>query len=117
MNLFRNLILLISFLLVSIPVNAQLAKDLKYSLESSGSFSMGEKTPFWLLSNRQGLSSTAMNSAYLRIGFARPFERRKDFSYAYGFDFVTAARYTSSFVVQQAYLDLNYQALVLSLGS
>ncbi|HEY5571065.1 MAG TPA: capsule assembly Wzi family protein, partial [Bacteroidales bacterium] len=117
MNLLRNPILLFSFLLITVFVNGQVVKDLKYSVESSGSFSMGEQTPFWLLSNRQGLSSIEKNNAYLRIGLFRPYERRQDFTYAYGFDLATAAKYTSSFIVQQAYLDLHYQALVLSLGS
>lgn len=115
--LFTILILLISSLWITIPLSAQITKGLNYSLESSGSFSKAEQTPFWLLSNRQGLSSLSNTNGYLRLGLVRPFEKRKHFSYAYGLDFVTAAKYTSSLIVHQAYLDLRYQALTLSLGS
>ncbi len=117
MNFKITTFLLVFFLFLSFLVNGQLVKDLNYSVESSGSFSMGEQTPFWLLSNRQGLSSISKNNAYLRFGFFRPYERKKNFTYAFGLDLAETAKYTSSFIVQQAYLDLSYQALELSMGS
>jgi len=109
--------LLLSFLCLSLFANGQLVKGLNYLAESTSGFSTGEQTPFWLLSNRQGLSSLSKNNSYLRVALFRPAEQNKRFTYSYGLDLAAATHYTSSFIVQQAYLDLHYQVLALSIGS
>jgi hypothetical protein len=99
------------------PAGAQFAKDMNYSVESGVVYSKGDYSPFWLTANRYGLSSILNNSAYVRAGVFRPFEEGKAFSYALGLDLAGAYHYTADFIVQQAYVDLRYKALGLTIGS
>ena len=92
---------------------------LEYGTEMSATLSDGDHAPFWLTSNRYGLSSVERNSAYLRAGIFRDVSRDDAYRWrlGYGADFVLAANFTSTFVVQQLYADLQYRALELSVGS
>lgn len=74
-------------------------------------------TPFWLMNNRLGLSSTAKNNGYLRAAFFKPLDEHKRWSYGYGADIVIPYNYTSKYVVQQLYADFKYRSLHLSVGS
>ncbi|MCP9612786.1 capsule assembly Wzi family protein [Coprobacter tertius] len=114
---FRGLYLLFVFLYLSFFTYAQFTKGLNYSVETGINFSGGEYTPFWLVSNKQGLSSVIKNNGYIRAGLFRQFEKNKDFSYAMGIDLAGAYNFTSAFIVQQAYVDLKYKVLNLSIGS
>lgn len=98
------------------PIYAQLANGMNYSIETAVEFSQGEYAPLWLTSNKYGLSSVSKNHGYLRAGIFRPYESKK-FSYAFGLDLATAYNFTSSFVVQQAFIDLKYKIWELSVGS
>lgn len=97
--------------------SGQFSKGLNYKIEASAVFSGGENAPFWLSANRNGLSSVENNNGYLRAGIFRPMEKEKKFSYALGLDLAVAYNFTSTFVVQQAYADLKYSFLELSVGS
>lgn len=96
---------------------AQFTKGMNYAVETGINFSGGDYTPFWLVSNKQGLSSVTKNNGYLRAGIFRPMEEDKRFSYAFGLDLAGAYNFTSSFIIQQAYVDLKYSFLGLSIGS
>ena len=100
-----------------LPLNsyAQFIKELSYRAETGVSFSGGEHTPFWLTANKQGLSSIEKNNGYLRAGVFRELENDKRFSYAFGADLAVAYNFTSTFVVQQLYVDLKYRCLGLRL--
>lgn len=102
---------------VSFPLMAQFTKGMNYSVETGINFSGGEHTPLWLTANKQGLSSIEKNNGYLRAGIFRPLEDDKHFSYGFGIDLAGAYHFTSSFIVQQAYFDLKYRCLGLSVGS
>lgn len=92
---------------------------LEYSAEFSATLSDGDHAPFWLTSNRYGLSSIERNSAYLRAGIFR--DAHQDATHrwrlGYGADFALAGNFTSTLVVQQLYADLQYRALELSVGA
>lgn len=112
--------LFLSLTLLSIlPLSsfAQFTKGMNYAVETGVNFSGGDYTPFWLVSNKQGLSSVTKNNGYLRAGIFRPLEEDKRFSYAFGLDLAGAYNFSSSFIIQQAYVDLKYAFLGLSIGS
>lgn len=100
-----------------VGVHAQFDKGLNYKIETSATLSGGEHTPFWLVANKHGLSSIRKNNAYLDAGIFRDMEKDKDFSYALGLEMVGASRFTSKFFIQQAYADVRYRWLQLSIGS
>lgn len=100
-----------------VGMQAQFDKGLNYKIETSATLSGGEHTPFWLVANKHGLSSIRKNNAYLDAGIFRDMEKDKDFSYALGLEMVGAGRFTSKFFIQQAYADVRYRWLQLSVGS
>lgn len=104
-------------LLAPIAVQAQLTKDATYKVESAVSITDGETTPLWLNANRQGLSSLEKNNGYLRTALFRPLEKGDNFTYAYGLDFVGTVNFYSKVILQQAYLDLSYKKMLLSIGT
>lgn len=117
----KKIYFLISFwttTLVASSVQAQSAKDLTYySIETGATASSGQNTPFWLVANRYGLSSIRKNNAYLAAGIFRKTDKERPFSYAFGLELAGLSRFTSYYVVQQAYIDLNFRGIELSLGS
>ena len=117
MKLISNLLLWGGILLLPLNSYAQFTKGLSYQAETGVSFSGGEHTPFWLIANKQGLSSIEKNNGYLRAGVFRELENDTPFSYAFGADLAVAYNFTSTFVVQQLYVDLKYRCLGLSIGS
>lgn len=103
--------------MVPLGMQAQFDKGLNYKIETGATLSGGEHTPFWLVANKHGLSSIRKNNAYLDAGIFRDMEKDKDFSYALGLEMVGASRFTSKFFIQQAYADVRYRWLQLSIGS
>ena len=71
----------------------------------------------WLTANRQGLSSVNTENGYLRAGIAHTMPLNQHFGFSAGLDLATAYNFTSSFIIQQAYADLSYRWLNLSIGS
>lgn len=104
-------------LIASADIQAQFDKGLNYKIEAGATLSGGEHTPFWLVANKHGLSSIRKNNAYLDAGIFRDMEKDKDFSYALGLEMAGASRFTSKFFIQQAYADVRYRWLQLSIGS
>lgn len=91
--------------------------SLYYRVEGEVSFSGGKHTPFWLVNNRQGLSSIKKNNGYLRGGIFRPVDENKRFSWGAGADIAGAYNFTSSFIIQQLYGEVKYRSLRLLAGS
>lgn len=96
---------------------SQIEKGLTYTLETGATFSQGNHTPFWLVANRYGLSSVERNNAYLSAGIFRQAEKNKKLTYGFGLEMAGVHRFTSHYVVQQAYADLRYHFLELSVGA
>ena len=88
-----------------------------YTLQTDIVASNGKHAPFWLVSNRHGLSSLENNNANLSLGFFRDFDNKKGFTWAYGAEIAGAWHYTNPFYVQQLYAELKYNCWELSIGS
>ena len=113
-------ILATTFLATSINTFAQyLGKGITYSTELSGTFSSGDYAPFWLTSNKYGLSSIENNSGYIRIGLFR--DTAKDSLYqwrfGYGADIAAATNHTSNLIIQQLYGEIEYKKGILTIGA
>ena len=93
--------------------------NIEYMSEMSGTASGGDYAPFWLTSNKYGLSSIENNSGYIRGGIFRDIENDslKKWRFSFGADIVIPANYTSNFVVEQLYADIQYKRVRLSIGS
>lgn len=97
----------------------RLLHNLQYTGETQATLSTGDYAPFWLTSNKQGLSSVENSSAYLRGSLIRPVETdsMRKWQVGYGVDVALAAQFTSSLVIQQCFGDVRYRALGLSVGA
>lgn len=88
-----------------------------YEIQTDVVASTGKHAPFWLVSNRHGLSSLEKNNANLSIGLFRQFDKKQGFTWAYGAEFAGAYNYYAPFYVQQLYADVKYNCWELSIGS
>ena len=76
----------------------------------------GDNTPLWQVSNQHGLSSLD-NNAYIRGGGTFCSDTCKQWKLNSGFDLAIARGFTSNVVIQQAYADIYYKWMGLSVGS
>ena len=103
-----------------LPLFSQLSKGITYSTESNIVWSNGDDyAPFWFTSNRYGMSSADTNNGYLRAGIFRSTKQdnNRKWKQGYALELAAAYNYSSSFIVQQAYYDLAYGPMQLSIGS
>lgn len=91
--------------------------SLRYGVELSGNVSSGKYAPLWFTANRYGLSSERPNSGYLRAGVRYDKRMGKGWSLQAGLDLAGAVDHQAPFVVQQAYADITWKAITLSVGS
>ncbi len=98
---------------------AKLFDGLSLEVESSTTISDGEFAPLWLSSNRYGLSSIEPNSNYERMTLLRSNETdsARNWRYGYGIDMAICFNHSASFVIQQAYVDVAYKKLKLTVGA
>ena len=106
------------FPMQAFPQREDLTDGLEIGIEAQASLSDG-KTPLWLNANKYGLSSLEESNGYLRLSAIRPAEADKErkWKWGYGVDVAVAANYTSTIVVQQAYGEMLWQKLRLTLGA
>lgn len=114
--MLKQIILFIT-LTLSVTVNAQTDKELIYSVESGLTVASGGHSPLWLNANKHGLSSISTNNGYMAAGIYQPLDTSKIFSYGYGLELAGAYNFTSRFIIQQAYIDVKYHKIGLSIGS
>lgn len=113
----RFLLFLLTILSFS-PLLAEERDDsLCYRVEASGVLSDGDHAPLWLTANRYGMGSSDAKSAYLRAGAAWHKELGRHWSIEAGLDLAGGKGMASSFWVQQAYVDVAWRMLSLSIGS
>ena len=121
MTKLRHIILLLVTFPVFVCAQAQTAASewskIGYEIQTDIVASTGKHAPFWLVSNRHGLSSLEKNNANLSLGFFRNFDQKKGFTWAYGAEFAGAYNYYAPFYVQQLYADVKYNCWELSIGS
>lgn len=93
------------------------AQQLQYRIELNGAASNSSYTPFWHISNRQGLCTIDTKSGYLRAGLDGSHAFGKSsWNINYGIDVIGAYNHTSTIFIQQAFADINYKKATLSLG-
>lgn len=117
----RHYILLLAFFPLFICAQEQTNKSewskINYEVQTDVVVSTGKHAPFWLVSNRHGLSSLENNNANLSLGFFRNFDKKQGFTWAYGAEIAGAYNYYAPFYVQQLYADVKYNCWELSIGS
>ena len=96
-----------------------LTDNTTYNVELSGTFTDGDHAPFWLTSNCYGLSTIEPNSGYLRAGISRPAENDSllNWRYGYGIDLAVPVNFTSDFVVQQLYGEVQFHNFRMTVGA
>ncbi len=95
-----------------------LGDHVAYGIEGQVSFADGQ-SPLWLNANRYGLSSVTGDNGYLRLGAFRETEADSAYNwrFGYGADVAVAYNFTSSFVIQQLYAEVQYKKVRLAVGS
>lgn len=119
-NIRKTLFTLMLCAVVSVCATAQDLDDgLKLEAEVSGTVSSGDNAPLWLSANKHGKVSPYDNSAYERIGLFRPIETdsARVWKRGYGIDLMLNQHSTSTFFIQQAYIEAGYMKANLSLGA
>lgn len=91
--------------------------SIRYSISAVQTVSGGSHTPFWLVSNRQGLSSPKRNFGYFRLGAFHDMDTTRRFTWGAGVDLVAGWNVTAPFRVQQFYGEVKYRCLQAMLGS
>ena len=103
--------------LCSMTTMAQTDTTLTYRMELSGTAGSGHFAPMWFTANRYGLSSEQPNSGYLRAGLTYSKSFGRGWHIGAGLDLAGAINSPSAFMVQQAYADLSWRVLHLTVGS
>ena len=90
---------------------------LSYRVEALGVAGGGEYAPLWLTANRYGLSGVDNKFASLRAGVTYRQPLRRNWRVEAGLELAGAWHESAPFVVQQAYADVAWRKLRLSIGS
>ncbi len=120
---YKDLLILCSLIYLPLNVaaqeNANILDGVTTVFESSTTVSDGDFAPLWLSSNRYGLVSVEPNSNYERAALFRPYETDslRQWKYGYGLDVALCFNHTSSVSVQQAYFDVVYKKMKLTVGA
>lgn len=90
-----------------------------YHVEMQGTAGWGDYSPLWMHSNKYGLSSLEPSNGYLRASLIQPMVESDStkFDFGYGVDMAVASQFTSTFVLQQAYLEGRWLHGTLTIGS
>lgn len=91
--------------------------SVSYLAEVRATFSSGENTPFWLVSNLQGLGSPEKNNGWVRGAVFKKIDTQRKFSWGAGLDLVGGWNAIAPFNVHQLYGEVKYRSLGLLLGS
>lgn len=115
---YKNICTWLTVLCLGGTLHAQTADStLTYRVEASGNVSNGTYAPLWLSANRYGLSSVEPNSGYVRAGLSFNKNLRHYWKVQAGVDIAATTNQTADFVVQQAFADVSWRFLKLSIGS
>lgn len=114
MNLSKAILLLF----LATPALAQeSAQEFQYRVEAAATASSGTYAPLWLTANRFGMGSEKPNSGYLRAGIDWHKPLKRGWRIDAGLDLAGGVKQASDFWVQQAYADISWKMLTLSIGS
>lgn len=112
----------VSCLSASCPTRAQersLIDSLQYRAEVQATAASGDHNPLWLNANKYGLSSLKTTNGYLRGSLERPLalDDGRKWGVGYGVDAAVAAGFTSTLIVQQAYVEARWLKGTLTVGA
>lgn len=96
---------------------AAVLDSLRYHAGLTLTASSGSETPFWLVSNRQGLSNVRSDFGYARVGLDKPMAYDRRWSWGAAADVALGWRMQSVLTVQQLYVEGRYRCLGAYLGS
>ncbi|MDD2797099.1 MAG: capsule assembly Wzi family protein [Bacteroidales bacterium] len=113
---YKRLIVLLS-LITSLFISQDFSSQILYKIDYETIVGSGINTPFWLISNRNGIASLDNKNGYIHIGILKNLDIKKRFDYEYGVDIIETKNYSSKFILQQAYLDLKYEKIKITFGS
>lgn len=119
MRFVASILLIMSSHLAVCAQQRQLFDSLHYRAELQATLSSGDHMPLWLNANKYGLSSLKTTNGYLRGAIERPLsaDGGRKWGVGYGVDLAVAAGFTSTFVVQQAYVEGRWLKGVLTVGA
>lgn len=104
-------------LMLAAPVIGIKAQTITERQEFTASYGSGEYAPMWHIANRQGLGSEKPSMVYARVGtggnylFDRP-----GITLDWDLDLVAGMNVASAIFVQQAYIDVSWKKIRLSVG-
>lgn len=118
----RTYVLIVSLLFISTSWSQQsrsFVQGLTYNVEMQTTVSSGDNNPLWLNANKYGLSSIKNDNGYIRGGIFRPLtaDSARQWRIGYGLDVATAYHFTSTIVIQQAFIECKWHRGVLTVGS
>lgn len=90
--------------------------SLRYYGEIGATFTGGDHTPFWMVSDNYGFSSVKRNNGWLRLGIFHDLDHEKRFSWGAGVDLAVAANFEDVFIPQQIYAEVKYRCLNAMIG-
>ncbi len=118
----RHLTILTLFALLSTTAFAQLSRlgeNAQYSVSIQGTAGGGDNAPFWFTNNRYGLGTTQNFGGVARVSLYRTAETDSLWYWRMGYGVELASPINDEngyFCVQQAYADVEWKMLRLSLG-
>lgn len=117
-NKWRVVKLLLVFSLIHISL-VRADDDISYTIEALTTMGTGDYSPLWLNANKYGLSSLDKNNGYLRTSLSRPIDNDslRTWAVGYGLDMAVAYNNTSSFILQQVYVEGRWRKASLQVGS
>ena len=98
---------------------SRLAEDVQYAASAQGTAGGGENAPFWFTNNRYGLGTSDNFGGVVRVSLFRNVETDSLWFWRIGYGVELASPINSQngyFCVQQAYADVEWKMLRLSLG-
>lgn len=115
--LHKLMIVVVNCFLFTLPMRGEKLDSITVTAELVQTISSGNHTPFWLVSNHQGLSSIGMDNGYVRFGAQKTLDAEKRFSWGACVDLAVPWKFTSHFVVQQLYGEMKYRSLGVMVGA
>ena len=119
MRYFASILLIMCSHLAVKAQERSLFDSLQYRMEIQATLSSGDHTPLWLNANKYGLSSLKTSNGFVRGALQRPLsaDDGRKWGFGYGADLAVAAGFTSTLVVQQAYVEGRWLKGVLTIGA
>lgn len=97
----------------------RLVSGLEYQVAAEVTSSSGDNTPLWLSANKYGLGSLNLQNGYLRGSVERPVavDSLRRWGVGYGADVALAYGFTSTLMVQQAFVEARWLKGLLTVGA